>query len=210
MALGAGVASAAAILLAVVLGAARPAPDLRAVLGETPCAAPCWHAITPGVTSLVDALRELRSDPDIEDLAITVGSASWWWSARLQDGRSADSWPFDGRMLFQNDTADSQVDGLALLTSFRLGDLRNALGPPGQHILHTFSTPERTGILYEADYGELRVFSALSCPLRPVDFWNAPVGVAFGTVELASGGETSSIEAEPAWPVERLTALCSP
>lgn len=209
LALGAGVSCILASVLAVALGAVRPAPDLTSVLGAPPCAAPCWHGIIPGVTSLDAAVVELRADPAVEDLTVNVGSASWWWNSDQSAGLSRGSEIFDGRLLFQDDAADSLVDGLALFTSFRLGDVRNLLGPPDQYTLHTFSTPDFRGIFYEADYGDLRVFAALSCPLRPTDFWNTPVGVAFGTVDFGNTGEALSLSGESGWPVDRMIERCS-
>jgi len=204
-----GAISAAAILLALTLGGLRAAPNLRAVLGETPCAAPCWHQITPGQTRVSDAVQQIGADPAVEDLIVNVQNASWWWNGAQPAGLRGGSRDFDGRMLFASDAPDSTVDGLALMSSLTLGDLISALGPPEQQTLHVSPSGWRAGALYVADYGNWQAFALLSCPLRPGDFWKAGVGFAFGTIDFGLGGETWTTGPNTLQPLVRLHGYCA-
>ena len=208
IALGAGAACLLAALLAVVIGGARTPPDLTSIVGKPPCAAPCWRQITPGVTRVSDALLQLRADPSLEDLTVNVQSASWWWTGAPSndDGHSART--FDGRLLFASDTPESTVDGLALMTSLSLGDLLPALGSPAALTLYFPPPGSRPGMIYMADYGNLAVFAALPCPLRPADFWRAQAGVTFGAVSLDLGGSSWQAGPEVSHVLPRVIEQC--
>lgn len=205
----AGVVCLSAVVLAVVLGAARPAPDLQAVLGQAPCAAPCWHGIRPGITRLQDAVSELRRDPAIGDLTENIGSATWWWNGAQPGALSGHSRPFDGRLLASDSSAGNRVEGVAIYTALKLGDLLPALGTPDSHsLVLPGPSADLSGRFYVADYGELQFFAFLPCSLRPADFWNADAGVAFGEVNF--GGETQALPARPNPPLETIMASCPP
>ncbi len=193
---------------ALALGAARPAPDMRAVLGAAPCTPPCWHDITPGVTPLMDAVRAIYEDPALEDLSVNVRSASWWWNGEQPAGLSHRPRPFDGRMIFRNNSPDGLVDGLALMTALTLGDLIGALGPPDRHILYFPPTSNRLGAIYAAEYAELTLFTTLHCPAAPGAFWSSEAGVIFGEVTLDMGGQRRMARSGPGWPIQMLQAYC--
>ncbi|MBL8146608.1 MAG: hypothetical protein JNL34_09515 [Anaerolineae bacterium] len=157
-----------------------------------------------------DALQQISTDPAVEDLIVNVQNASWWWNGAQPEELRSGSRAFDGRMLFAGDSPDSLVDGLALVSSLRLGDLISALGPPEQQILHFSPADARPGALYVADFGGWQAFALLSCPLRPGDFWNAEAGFAFGTVGLDLGGESWASGAGTLQPLLRLSEYCAP
>ena len=198
-----------AIVAAHTVGAARSGPDLRPVLGEPPCAAPCWRNITPGITPLLDAVQAIYGDPALEDLSVNVRSATWWWNGKQPVALSHRPRPFDGRMIFENDSADSTVDGLALMTSLTLGDLYSVLGPPQRHVLYFPPEPSNPGAVYAAQYRHLTIFSTLQCPLDPADFWGAEAGVVFGEISLELGGETTTVRGSPQEPIRALMDHCT-
>ena len=208
IALAGGLWAALAVAAATALGSARPAPDMRAVLGEAPCTAPCWRSITPGVTPLLQAVGFIQEDPALEDLMVNVHSASWWWNGAQPTGLSHRPRPFDGRMFFRVDAPDSPVAGLALMTSLTLADFMGALGPPDRHVLYFPPVTNRPGGIYAAEYGDITVFAALHCPSGPGAFWTAESGVAFGQIQLDLGGPVFSSEAGPGWPVRVLLDYC--
>lgn len=203
-----GLWGALGVAAATAIGSARPAPDMRAVLGSPPCAAPCWRHITPGVTPLFQAVAAIQDDPALEDLIVNVQSATWWWNGAQPAGLSHKPRPFDGRMLFRIDSPDSTVDGLALMTSLPLADFIGALGAPDRHILYFPPVANRPGGLYAAEYGEITVFAALHCPVGPGDFWTTEAGVAFGQITLDLGGPVLSAQTGPGWPVAQFLDYC--
>ena len=208
-ALGVGALCMLVVTAAAALGTARPSPDMRAVLGEPPCVAPCWHTITPGLTPFMEAVNAIYSDPALEDLSVNVRSASWWWNGAQPESLSHVARPFDGRMIVRSESPDSIVDGLALMTTLTLGDLIGRLGPADRHILYFPPTPGRLGAIYAAEYGDITVFSTLHCPVQPSDFWMSEAGVAFGAISLDLSGEIRAEQAGPSWPIQRLIEHCA-
>jgi hypothetical protein len=198
----------AGLALALVLAAGVPAPDYAPLLGEGACAAPCWHDIQPGETTLVEAVALLDQDPSVEAVVVNVRSASWWWNGDQAPVLRHQPQPFDGRMLFATDAADSAIDGLALMTTLTLGDLYLQLGPPHTQTFHLPSNPAPTRLIYEAHYDGLSVFATLACPVSPTAFWAAPAGLTFGEVDLSIGGIRLTAPATAGWPLGRYSDLC--
>ncbi len=204
------VVSAAAVVFALAVGASQPGPELTPVLGEPPCAAPCWYAIHPGETDLIEAAAVLDNNPAVEALVINVRSASWWWNGEQPAIFGNRPRPFDGRILFENNAPGSPVQGVALMTTLNLGDLYLALGAPQSQTFHLPPGNTRPGVIYEAEYDGLSVFASLTCPISPNDFWNAEAGITYGEVDLSLGGVRVSSAGISGWPMRRFASLCAP
>lgn len=202
-------ASSLVIALALAFGASRPAPDFAPLLGETPCAAPCWHGITPGDTTPARAVALLEQDPSVDAIVTNVDSASWWWNGSQAPVFRHQAQPFDGRMLFDSDDAGGPVNGLALMTTLTVGDLYLKLGPPRSQTLHLAEPPSPPFVIYEARYNGVSLFATLACPLSPAALWNAPAGLIYGKADLALGGVRLSTSGTD-WPLRRFAGVCSP
>lgn len=202
--------SALLIALSLTLGASQPAPDFAPLLGEAPCAAPCWLGITPGSTTPSDAVALLEQNPSVDAMVVNVGSASWWWNGAQAPVFSHQPRPFDGRMLFDSDEPDEPVTGLALMTTLTLGDLYLKLGPPRSQILHAADTPAPPFIVYEARYNGLSLFTTLACPLSPAALWNVPVGLIFGEADLAAAGGVRLSTSGTGWSLQHFARACNP
>jgi hypothetical protein len=199
----------AALALTLALASGRPAPDYRPLLGEGACAAPCWHEIRPGETTLIEAVALLDQDPSVEAVVVNVRSASWWWNGDQAPVLRHQPQPFDGRMLFESDASASPIDGLALMTTLTLGDLYVHLGPPRSQTFHLPRNPAPTLLIYEAHYDGLSVFATLACPISPSAFWAAPAGLTFGEVDLSVGGIRLTAPGMAGWPLGRYGSLCA-
>lgn len=85
-------------LISLCLVGCRKAPVDRSLLTDTPCAAPCWQGITPGVTSRSQAIAVLRDSPYIRQDTLReagneeLGGITWHWSAQGRRLQPSISW----------------------------------------------------------------------------------------------------------------------
>lgn len=84
------------VLGAVVAVARVPGPEPIALFAENSCVLPCWHAITPGKTTITEALRVLRSDR-----AIHVPAEQMVSNAFVEFIVSTSQGPVETRMFFK-------------------------------------------------------------------------------------------------------------
>lgn len=113
-------------LSALCLVGCRKAPVDRSLLTDTPCAAPCWQGITPGVTSRSQAMAVLQESPYIrQDTLREAGTEEWGgvtWEWRAQGRRLQPS------ISWQNDVV--QEITLGLTYDLTVGEIVNKYGPP--------------------------------------------------------------------------------
>ena len=203
------VVSAAAVVFALAVGASQPGPELTPVLGEPPCAAPCWYAIHPGETDLIETAAVLDNNPAVEALVINVRSASWWSSANSGDLRQPAA-PVRRPHPVREQRARQPGAGRGADDDAQ--PRRPLFGPGRASITDVSSAPGKHASRrhYEAEYDGLSVFASLTCPISPNDFWNAEAGITYGEVDLSLGGVRVSSAGISGWPMRRFASLCAP
>ncbi|HVG01048.1 MAG TPA: SBBP repeat-containing protein [Chloroflexia bacterium] len=114
-------------------GPDRPPPGFeRRWLDGVPCAPPCWEGITPGRTTLTDAVRLLQESPAVQPQTVLfrpwgqpeegLGYIEWDW--RGSEG--------GGQVLYDRTQGEAVVTDISpyLDISFTLGDVIAAYGEP--------------------------------------------------------------------------------
>lgn len=101
-------------------------PKDQSILTQTPCKFPCWHNITPGQSTIIDAEQIIKTDPFIT-------SSSHLFEAADGTGRIGIRWSYNG---FIKDNRILYEDGIVYSISinpnflFSLGDVISKYGEP--------------------------------------------------------------------------------
>lgn len=125
-------------LSALCLVSCRKAPVDRSLLTDSPCAAPCWHGITPGITSRSQAIAVLRDSPYIRQDSLRergseeLGGVTWEWSGQGRWLQPSISW--------RNGVV--QEITLGLTYNLTVEEIVNKFGPPEALDVAPGGTPE--------------------------------------------------------------------
>ncbi len=183
-----------ALLLTVVLALpvalihALPLED-RAVgvfLTASPdCTALCLMDIRPGVTTVAEALAQLRANDWVADANLNAsgrgyGEIRWSWSGRQPDlinadrpGRVTFYWDeddiYDGRGL-----NDMQIETVSIYTRIRMYQAQRWLGTPDSGTA-AYNIEDKLGYsaAYHNAYGMLEISTVLVCPASLMTYWEA-------------------------------------
>ena len=98
------------------------------------CRPPCWESITPGQTSLPEALRRLEEHPNVTDVTFDGERIRWTWSDRL----SSEAGTITG-------DASGLVERIRLDFAPRLGAVIAAYGEPSGVLAYTGTRPDYPG-----------------------------------------------------------------
>lgn len=137
-------------------GPDRPPPGFeRRWLQGIPCAPPCWEGITPGRTTLTDAVRLLQESPAVQPQSVLfrpwgqpeegLGYIEWRWRGSEGNG---------GEISYDHAQGEAIVTDISpyLDISFTLGDVIAAYGEP-THIHATgFTGRHGDGPFYTATF----------------------------------------------------------
>jgi hypothetical protein len=156
-------ATAVLVLCWALVSCRQPEPD-RSYLDGVPCAAPCWQDITPGRTAEKDAISIL-SNPDLIDqdtldcrsiVRNPLGTICTFWRSSNEGGNVR----FEGEA----------VSGIRLKSSFELGEMIAAFGPPDFVNAMYGAQLANEGKCYRADVYYLKGIRLLVSGCKPIDF----------------------------------------
>ncbi len=148
------------IALVLLFAACAPPPPLRddsllqdsSLVSNEPCAAPCWHGITPGQTAWRDALTSLEDDTNYENVNVQEDDQS---TAKVADWQQK-----DGSSCCQMYTQDGETVSVLFLRvapTLTTSDVIDAQGEPTYLIGSPFSDdqaimnliyPEKSLVVY--------------------------------------------------------------
>lgn len=177
-----------ALTLPIALVRALPADDHTLHEFLTPaedCAALCLLGIRPGVTTVGEALEQLRAHDWVAKAELNAtgrgyGDIKWQWSGR-QPGMIDDSRP--GRVTFyweEHETSDSRqlvdmpVELLSIHTRIRMYQAQTWLGQPDTGFAdYTPGDDLGYSAAYNNAYGMVELSTVMPCPANLLNFWNA-------------------------------------
>ncbi len=154
-------------------------PALRGLLrAPEGCAAPCFMAIRPGVTSEEEALRlladhrwvgQMTNQPPVSYQIAQVPinlNPSWFWSAARPAG-------IDGQSQGVLGIRNARVDYFEIGTLFRYGELRLLLGEPDEEQAWTWTDNAQQVFKYAAWFASAQVEAIVKgvCPARRLAFY---------------------------------------
>jgi len=112
-----------------------------------PCRAPCWEGVTPGETSVDDALRIWAASPLIRDvrrsrvnLVSDQGQLVWNWTTGGEGGQA--------QFLRQDTNPKITGTGVALPWTYSLEEVIAAYGKPTHVVAHSRCFPDALGAEY--------------------------------------------------------------
>ena len=127
---------------------ALPADYSLRWLKGTPCSVPCWEGITPGVTSLQDAIQLLKQNPLVRTISILTETI---------DGESYVLWDWinaepGGQAYYDPKSSNKIIDNVRpnyVKKLLKLSDVIQAFGEP-EYVIATYSRgAETTAHFYE-------------------------------------------------------------
>ncbi len=143
-----------ALVACIGVGHAQPSPA-RDFLSAEGCGSACWQGITPGQTTLADALTLLRRLPDVDANSIRVMNTlvQWDWKPGFRWAR-----PHRGEMLSYLSIERGVVLSIGLYVAFTSGDVVSLLGAPRQLILSVdYAAINRCPYGLTLVYGEVKM-----------------------------------------------------
>jgi hypothetical protein len=172
-------------VVGVTLPQLQPYDDsaLRSIfVSSEDCVLPCWQGIRPGLTSGVEAIALLQTNPWVNYLRVrgdleagAPGTITWSWSG-MQPTHLAGS--TGGRLLVMHNI----VQYVRFSTTLQFGDIWMGYDHPEAGLLTGPNSPAtQQQIFHQASFhdGKLMVESTLTCPMKFGALWYTPV-----TVEL--------------------------
>jgi hypothetical protein len=133
------------------LPAGVPSGYAKRWIAGDPCALPCWEGVTPGRTTVVDAIKILSQNPGITAgsviTATSPGFLTWKWVASERGGEAR----YDPNA--QPPTITSITPYYETLPgsapSFALAEVIQRYGEPSHIIAHAFYGPHAEGPFYD-------------------------------------------------------------
>ncbi|MCS7071235.1 MAG: hypothetical protein NZM00_07000 [Anaerolinea sp.] len=187
------ITAALVVMMMLIRTRSASGAELRALLDDPACTAPCWARIVPGVTSAGEAMAILETHPWIAQVHRSLDKISFWWNGQQPTLFDDTGRAFHGRLELQLIDGVERVSSIVLATRADLGTMQLELGQPETLTLHAITGGEdtRAGVVHVAHYPALGItaFNLLHCPLSVTDFWHAPAVIAFGEPVLAFPGE---------------------
>lgn len=148
------------------------------------CTAPCWYGIQPGVTAAQDAIDQLKTHPWIDADSVNAflsapgASVTWRWNAAAPIFVHNAALRLPPHLWVTNNT----VQYVLIPTLIPFADIWLIYGRPqhgGMTVLDSAAASSLQGdnTLNSASYfdGRMIFTTNYKCPVRPLDFWNAPV-----------------------------------
>ena len=125
------------------------------------CTLPCWHGITPGVTSFPEALNLLQTMPEVDQTSISrrsEDSTTWLWFV-YRTGDQHIYVEFDGQISAQIRSIWFYPARAGNTLTIRLADLNSRFGPP-----QTISAVSASNSLLHLTYRSLGIEAIVFIP----------------------------------------------